>query len=366
MKQSIMIIGGGQLCLMMCEESYKLKDFIDTIYIYSDKLDIPCSYIDFTKYDYVKLIIDDYDNENKIKEIASKCHYITYEFESFNTKVFELSDIKKKVFPSIDFLKIIQDKYQQKVFINDNISSFENTNFEEINCFNDITNFIKKYNYPVFLKSRFGAFDGRGNFLIKDDNDLKNLKNIESNTYFIEEFINFDKELSIAGCINNNNEIISYNIVENIHKNSILIETKFPAANLSLKITKKINEIFESILKLINTKGIICVELFIKDDLIYYNELCLRVHNSMHYTLNACVNSQFENHLRSILELDINKNKYLFCGIFYNVISNLQEFQDIDNKENLNEKRHYIKMYNKEGIGIRKIGHVTIHNNTGY
>ena len=360
MKQSIMIIGGGQLCLMMCEESYKLKDHIDKIYVYSDKSNNPCSYIDFLKYNYIELIIGDYNNENKIKEIANKCNYITYEFEAFDTKVFELEDIKKKVFPSLDYLKIVQDKYKQKLFINNNISFFENTKFEEINCFDDITNFIKKYNYPVFLKSRFGAFDGRGNFLIKDDNDLKKFENIESNIYFIENFINFDKELSIAGCKNNKNEIITYNIVENTHKNSILVETKFPAVNLSSKVTKKINEIFESILKLIDTKGIICVELFVKDDLIFYNELCLRVHNSMHYTLNACVNSQFENHLRSILELNINKNKYLFSGIFYNIISNLQELEDVNDKENLNRKKHYVKMYNKEAIGIRKIGHITI------
>ena len=362
MKQSIMIIGGGQLCLMMCEESYKLKDNIDKIYIYCDKLNTPCSYIDFIKYNYIELIIDDYNNENKIKEIASKCNYITYEFESFNTKVFESSDIKKKVFPSIDFLKIIQDKYKQKKFINNNIFFFEDTNFEEINCFDDIINFIKKYDYPVFLKSRFGAFDGRGNFLIKDVNDLKNLKNIESNIYFIEKFINFDKELSIAGCKNKKDEIISYNIVENTHKNSILVETKFPAMNLSSKITKKINKIFESILKLLDTKGIICVELFMKDDLIYYNELCLRVHNSMHYTLNACINSQFENHLRSILGLNISENKYLFEGIFYNIISNLQELKDVNEKENFDEKKHYIKMYNKESKGIRKIGHITFEN----
>ena len=359
-----MIIGGGQLCLMLCEESYKLKDYIDKIYVYCDKVNTSCSYIDVSKYDYIEFIIGDYTDQDKIIEIANKCDVITYEFESFNTKVFELEDgIKNKVLPSIDFLKIVQDKYKQKRFINNNITFFENTSFEEVNCYNDLINFIDKHNYPVFLKSRFGAFDGRGNFLIKDINDLNNFKNIESNVYFVEKFINFDKELSIAGCKNNKNEVISYNIVENTHKNSILVETKFPAINLSFSITKKIHEIFEIILKLIDTKGIICVELFVKDDLIYYNELCLRVHNSMHYTLNACIHSQFENHLRSILGLNISKNSYLFNGIFYNIISNLQELKDIDEKEYFDEEKHYIKMYNKESKGIRKIGHVTIEKN---
>ena len=157
-----------------------------------------------------------------------------------------------------------------------------------------------------------------------------------------------------------------YDIVQNIHKNSILVKTIFPDIDLKDDIKTKILNILKNILNLFNTRGIICIELFIKDDEIYYNELCVRVHNSMHHTLHSSLTSQFENHLRSIFDLNLGENKLLFTGKFYNLISNLQELDNINDKENLDnenlDKKYFIKMYNKKNIGIRKIGHLVIKN----
>ena len=103
---------------------------------------------------------------------------------------------------------------------------------------------------------------------------------------------------------NSNNDIVYYDIVQNKHKNSILIETIFPDNNLNKVIKDKIINIFNKILELFNTRGIICVELFIKM-IKYYNECCLRVHNSGHHTLKSSYTSQFENHLRSVMNLNL-------------------------------------------------------------
>lgn len=357
-----MIIGSGQLAQMICEESYNINQHINHIYIYTNSENTPCSYLDFEKLNYITIHIGEYNDFNKIKEISDKCHYITYEFEGFDTKIFEHILIKNKIFPSLDILKIIQDKYNQKLFIFDNIKDINVGNFKIINSYQDIINFINIYDFPVFLKSRFGAFDGRGNYLIQNEIDLNNFKNIKPDTYFIENFINFDKEVSICGCINSNNDFMHYDIVKNIHKNSILVKTIFPDNNLKENVKEKIINTLKNILQLFNTKGIICIELFIKDDEIYYNELCIRVHNSMHHTLNSNKTSQFENHLRSIFELNLGKNEPLFNGSFYNIISNLQEIENIKVFENL-QKKHYIKMYNKKNIGIRKVGHIVVENN---
>ena len=89
MTYNIMIIGSGQLALMLIESTYNLKEHINHIYIYCDKKKTPCHYLNFQKYNYVTIIIGNYNNKIKIKEIANKCDYITYEFEGFNTEAFD-------------------------------------------------------------------------------------------------------------------------------------------------------------------------------------------------------------------------------------------------------------------------------------
>ena len=85
MKFNLMIIGSGQLAEMICQESYNIINYINHIYIYTNIDETPCSYLDFDKFNYISIHIGDYNNVNKIKEIADKCDYITYEFEGFNT-----------------------------------------------------------------------------------------------------------------------------------------------------------------------------------------------------------------------------------------------------------------------------------------
>ena len=235
--------------------------------------------------------------------------------------------------------------------------------FNKIDSYQDIIDFINIYNYPVFLKNRKGSFDGRGNYLINNKDDLIKFIDIKPDIYIIEQYINFDKEVSIIGCKNSNNNIIYYDIVENKHKNSILVETIFPDNTLNNTTKNNIINIFHKILNVFDTRGIICIEFFIKNNLIYYNECCLRVHNSGHHTLKSSHTSQFENHLRSVMNLDLGLTTNLFTGYFYNIISELQTEEILNHNYDFKKNIHYIKYYNKKPIGIRKIGHLIIKNN---
>lgn len=342
---NILIIGAGQLGLLLVEESIKLRKYINKIYVYTDNIEHCCK-LDL---DFLEII-----NKDKLYETCTKCDFITYEYESFETEIFE--EFKSKIYPSLDLLKIVQDKYIQKTFMLKN--NIRSSKFSTVDSYQDIIDFTKLYNYPVFLKKRKGSFDGRGNYLISNIKDIMSLKNIKPGIYFVEEYVDFDKEVSIIGCKNNKN-MVNYNIVENIHKNSILVKTVFPH---NIEIKSELLNIFNKILNLFDTRGIICVEFFVKNDKIYYNECCLRVHNSGHYTLNASCTSQFENHLRSIMNLELGSTQNKFEGIFYNIVSNLQTLEDIKKIIDYKKLKHYIKMYNKESRGIRKIGHMVIEN----
>lgn len=357
MKYNLLIIGAGQLGLLLVESSTKLLNYINKIYIYTDKEENCCKYL---TYNYVEIIIGSYNDTHRINYICNICDFITYEFESFPLDIFNENN-KKKIFPSLDILQIIQDKYTQKQFM------FKNNiilpSYKVVNSYNDIIQFIKMFNYPVFLKNRKDSFDGRGNHLIRNQNDLLQFSDIKPDIYFIEEFIEFDKEVSIIGCKNSFNDFEYYDIVENKHKNSILVETIFPDKNLNELTKNKIIGIFSRIIDLFNTRGIICIEFFIKNDIIYYNECCLRVHNSGHYTINSSHTSQFENHLRSIMNLELGITRNYFSGHFYNIISELQTEEELENKldyKNQKKNKYYLKHYNKASIGIRKIGHLII------
>ena len=350
------IIGGGQLAYMLAENINKnIFNNIENIYIFSDKPDIPCNLL--KDMDKIDIIYDEYNLENIIK-FSEKCDIITYEFENIDINI--LKKVEKPIYPDIKYLEIIQDKFIQKEFLRKNNLSVGP--YSVINNTNDIYNFIEKYNYPIIFKARCGSFDGRGNIVIKNETELNDWiidnKDIIEN-YYVEDYINFENELSIGGC-KNNGVINCYEPVKNVHKNNILIKTEYNDDSIKKDIKIKIKKIYENLLNLFDTKGVICCEFFEYNNDVYINEIALRVHNTYHISMDCCNISQFELHLRSILDLEIPKLNFIKNGYMYNMISNLQTEEDILKKyEKMKEKYEMkIKKYNKKPLGVRKIGHV--------
>ena len=352
------ILGGGQLAYMLGENIDKnIFNNIEKIYIFSDKFDIPCNLLkDMNKID---IIYGEYNLENIIK-FSEKCDIITYEFENIDINI--LKKIEKPIYPDIKYLEIIQDKFVQKEFLRKN-----NLNIGPyclINTENDIYKFIEKYDYPIIIKARRGSFDGRGNIVIKTEMELNNWiidnKDIIKK-FYIEDYINFENELSIGGC-KTNGIINYYEPVKNIHKNNILIKTEYKNDSIKENIKLKIKKVYENLLNLFDTKGVICCEFFEYNNEIYINEIALRVHNTYHISMDCCNISQFELHLRSILDLEIPKLNFIKNGYMYNMISNLQTEMDILNIYETMKKKYEmkIKKYNKKPLGVRKIGHINL------
>ena len=301
------IIGGGQLAYMLGENiSKNIFNSIEKIYIFSDKFDIPCNLL--KDMDKIDIIYGEYNLENIIK-FSEKCDIITYEFENIDINI--LKKVEKPIYPDIKYLEIIQDKFIQKEFLRKNNLSVGP--YSVINNTIDIYNFIEKYNYPIILKARCGSFDGRGNIVIKNETELNDWiidnKDIIEN-YYVEDYINFENELSIGGC-KNNGVINCYEPVKNVHKNNILIKTEYNDDSIKKEIKIKIKKIYEKLLNLFDTKGVICCEFFEYNNDVYINEIALRVHNTYHISMDCCNISQFELHLRSILDLEIPKLNFI-------------------------------------------------------
>ena len=345
------IIGGGQLGYMLCESALQIKNI--NIFVYSNKKTIPCNRLKSK----ITIIYGKFDKET-FNKFINLCDIITYEFESFNCNL--LNDIDK-VYPNINKLKIIQDKLIQKEYLKQN--NLTVGPFLEINEENDIYNFIESYNYPIIIKARKGSFDGRGNRVIKNKMELTywlNNNKLDIHNYYIESFINFENEISICGCLDNNT-VINYEPVVNTHKNNILLKTEYSKDNINNNIKEKIINTYHKIVKLFNTKGVICVEFFQKNDEIFINEIALRVHNSYHISLDCCNISQFDLHIMNLLKLEIPHPKFINEGFMFNIISNMQTKEEIINKiKDLQNYEIIVKDYHKKPIAIRKIGHINI------
>jgi len=188
--------------------------------------------------------------------------------------------------PSPETLRIIQDKFLQKTFL------FENqlpvADFVAIESFSDLKEKISKFGFPVLLKTRRDAYDGRGNFLIKSDEDIVlAYEKFDGQPMMLEKFVDFKMEVSVIAIRNTEGEIAAYPVVENIHEDNILRITIAPA-RVSPDIIKKADEVAKKTMKVLHGAGVFGIEMFVtNDEDILINEIAPRVHNSGHHTLHS-------------------------------------------------------------------------------
>ena len=150
--------------------------------------------------------------------------------------------------------------------------------------------------------------------------------------------------------------------MKNIHKNNILLKTEFNKLSIPRFESLKMRNIERKILELFDTLGMVCIEFFHKGEYLYINEIALRVHNSYHISLDCCNISQFEAHIKSILNMNIPIPK-MVNGEMYNIISNMQSYENIIEilkEKNVPKKNIFYHDYYKEPIGMRKIAHINV------
>lgn len=353
--KKIGIIGGGQLGKMMILEA---KKFGLNITILDPTKNCPASSI------CDKHLIKDFNDKDALLELCSTCDIVTYEFEHIGYKyLLELEDMGYKIYPTPKALAIIQNKYIQKLKLKEN-----NINipiFEKIENIKDIEIAFDKYN-SLILKTTTGGYDGKGNYIIKTRDDITkayNTLNKNGDTeLMIEELIDFDMEISVLAC-SNSNDIKVYPICKNIHNNSILHKTLVPA-NIPEKATNKAIAITTNIMKLFDTRGIFCVEFFVcKDGDILVNEIAPRPHNSGHYSIESVATSQFENHIRSILDLPLGSTKLLSPCVMINLLGDKNYTGNTvvyGTKMALSVPNTFLHIYGKEKtMPYRKMGHLT-------
>jgi len=176
----------------------------------------------------------------------------------------------------------------------------------------------------------------------------------------LEKFVPFKMEVSVIASRNTKGEIKTFPLVENIHEKNILRETIAPART-SIDVSKKAEKIASDTMNVLKGAGVFGIEMFVtQNDEIVINEIAPRVHNSGHHTLQSSKTSQFEQHLRAILGLDLGNTELVYNTIMYNILGN-SDFQGEYKKMIVTEKNIFLKMYEKKiSKPLRKLGHLNL------
>ncbi len=355
--KKIGIIGGGQLGKMMILDAKRLGFYCITL---DPSLDCPSHAISD---EHIQAAFDDRD---AIRQLAERSDVVTYEFEHIDAKFLNiLEDEGYNIYPSPKSLLLIQDKLLQKNTLS--AAGILVPDYMNIESFKELEEAMNIYGGQAMLKARCGGYDGKGNALIESKDMLKTAYDqlgAGKIPLMIERLVSFEKEVSVLACRGIEGEIVIYPVGENHHKNSILDETLVPAKieehayQDALDIAKKVMDVFHGV-------GMFCIELFVtKEGQVLVNEVAPRPHNSGHYTIEGCVTSQFEQHIRAITGLPFGSSKLRAPTVMKNllgeektygntVVSGLvKAYQDNDVKVHIYGK--------KTSSPYRKMGHITV------
>ena len=349
------IIGGGQLGKMLLVECNKMNIHTSVI---DPNEDSPC------KNQCDNFILGDLNKFEDIVSFGSKCDIITFEIEHINIDALvELENLGKEVYPQSKTLRIIQDKNLQKTFFIDN--NIPTAPFKYFESIKDLLISIDrdKIKFPfVWKQTKFG-YDGFGIKVLNDTSEVNKLPDLPM---IIEDFIPFEKELSVIVSRNPNQDVSCFKTVEmEFNKNSNQVEFVISPARINNDLDIKAQELAIKLTKALDCVGVMAVEMFLTNEgEILVNELAPRPHNSGHFSIEACLSSQFQQHIRSIFNLELGETAHHGTAIMLNLVGE-DGYKGKVNYQNLdfvfNSKNANLHLYGKEYTRpYRKMGHVTI------
>lgn len=350
-QKTLGILGGGQLGRMVIQSAINYN--ID-IHILDPDSNAPCKTI---CQKFVQGSLTDFDT---VYAFGRECDVITIEIENVNTDALaKLAKEGKEVYPQPHLIKLIQDKRSQKSFYEERgIPTAEfilTENKEDVHLQVDFL--------PAVNKLGREGYDGRGVQILKSKEELHKAFDAPG---LLEKLIDFEKEISVIVARNKQGEVITYPSVEcSFHPTANLVEFLFAPAEISPELEQKAQEIAKKVILELDLIGILAVEMFVtKEGEILVNEIAPRPHNSGHHTIEANFTSQFEQHLRAVLDMPLGNTDLRCPAAMVNLLgedgySGEAFVEGLD--EAIRQKGVYIHLYGKKLTKpFRKMGHVTL------
>lgn len=345
------ILGGGQLGRMLIQAAIDLNIHIRVL---DPNPEAPCSSI---AHEFFTGSLTDFDT---VIAFGKEVDLITIEIENVNTDALQaLKDMGKTVLPDPAIIAMIQDKRKQKQFFQDN--DLPTSPFHLVENRADVaalSDFL-----PAVNKLARAGYDGKGVQIVKDEAAIEKAFDEPG---LLESFVDFDKELAVIAARNSDGEVVTYPVIEMVfHPEQNLVEYLFSPAALKPEHDVRAREIANQLVDRMDFVGLIAIEMFLtKSGEILINEVAPRPHNSGHHTMRSCATSQYEQHLRSILNLPLGSAKQLYPAAMINLLgapghTGEVRYQGVENA--LSIAGVYPTFYGKKITKpFRKMGHVTI------
>jgi 5-(carboxyamino)imidazole ribonucleotide synthase len=348
------IIGGGQLGLMLSEAAHKMG--FAGVTVLDPTPNSPASSV-------AKQIVGSLKDPAAIRQLAEQADILTYEIEHISVPaLLELLDEGRVIHPAPSLLAVIQNKFRQKQFLSGR--GIPVAPFLAVSSRADIEQVAASWwGYPLVLKAKKDAYDGRGNARINGPEEIDAaMAKLGDRELYVERGLNLEKELGVMIGRNERGDIVTYPVVEMIHARDICQDVLVPA-NIPIELQVEAQAIARKAVGYLNGVGIFGVELFLDtSERLWLNEIAPRPHNLGHYTIEGCVTSQYEQHLRAICNLTLGSPALRYPAVaMINILGERNGPAQPHWPEQYDHEHVFIHLYGKRETKVdRKMGHITV------
>jgi 5-(carboxyamino)imidazole ribonucleotide synthase len=341
------ILGGGQLGRMLSLASARLG--LKT-HIYSDEPDVPA--FDVSAFSTVGSFAD----EAALREFAASVDVVTCEFENVPARALEIAGKKAPVHPPAKAFAVAQDRLVEKDFMRG--LGIQVADYADVHDEQSLRDALAHVQLPAILKTRRFGYDGKGQALVRNEAEaLAALTDLRGQAALIERLVAFEREISVLVVRGEDGTHKFYDPVENVHQNGILAISRAPA-RISADCAEEARAIAGKVAEALGHVGVLCVEMFQREEAprLLVNEIAPRVHNSGHWTIDACLVSQFENHIRAIAGWPLGGTERHSDAVMTNLIgADVERLRELAAEEGV-----AVHLYGKaEARPGRKMGHTT-------
>ena len=340
------ILGGGQLARMLALSGAPLG----LRFLVLDSTADACAG------QFVPMIVGDYRDQSALAEFAAQVAVATFDFENVPAESAHWLAERIPVFPSPRALSIAQDRLAEKSLFRE--LGIPVPQFADIGSRADLDAAIAATGAPAILKTRRLGYDGKGQFRIKIASDVDAAWNAlgaqaPSVGLILEAFVPFQRELSVVAVRGRDGEFRAWPVTENWHDHGILSASLAPA-EVDDQLRETAVEHARRVAEALDYVGVFALELFMKDGVLFANEMAPRVHNSGHWTIEGAETSQFENHLRAVLGLPLGSTRAIGTSCMLNWIGEMPAAEPV-----LSDACGHWHDYGKAPREGRKVGHAT-------
>jgi 5-(carboxyamino)imidazole ribonucleotide synthase len=347
MIKTVGILGAGQLARMLAQAGQPMG----LEFVFLDPAPDACAA------EYGEHICAQWDDEAALKKLARCSDVVTFDFENVPESSASLIEFLCPVFPPPRALYKSQDRLREKTMMQ--TLGIPVAPFHEVSSRPDLIAAVDKIGFPCVLKTRRLGYDGKGQKVLRFQEDMERAWQVFGDFELIcEGFVSFDAECSIIAARGRDGQTVYWPLTRNLHRDGILAISAAPA--FGPRLQARAEELIQRMLDHLDYVGVMALELFLKDDELLANEFAPRVHNSGHWSIDGAKTSQFENHLRAICGLSLGNTEASFHALMFNLLGKIPEFAAQQAALQHTVAAFHWHDYHKTPRAGRKVGHVTV------